>query len=167
MPPPTALTAGEVSEATAPARKLPTWGPAAPMTKSTPPTRPRNPSGVASCTIVARTMTLVVSAAPARTSSGRPSHSVRARPNPAMAAPQTVTLASRARPGRTACATGPDSAEPNSPPTAGAAVMSPRVGAAPPKWAALRAGNSANGMPRTIASRSARKTPVRIGPCGG
>src|SRR5699024_5362431 len=50
-PPVTRASGAEVSPATTPPRKLPTSGPACPITDSTAETRPRCESGVSSCTI--------------------------------------------------------------------------------------------------------------------
>lgn len=49
---------------------------------------------------------------------------------------------------------------PTTPPTDGDAAIRPRVCAAPPKCAALIAGNNAVGMPSAVALRSATSAPV-------
>src|SRR5262249_42334333 len=66
-PPLTALTVVDVRDATAPARKLPSWGTPAPTAYSADKTRPRSLSGVTPWTSAVRSTTAVTSPAPAIT----------------------------------------------------------------------------------------------------
>src|ERR1041385_7991962 len=72
--------------------------------------------------IVVRNTTLSASAAPASTRNANANHSGLARPNAARPAPHTAPATSMARPWRETWPTGPDTAAPSRPPTAGAAV---------------------------------------------
>jgi len=115
---------------------------------------------VAAATIAPRNTTVNASAAPATAS--RPSVSPRpgATAKPAKAAPQTATVASIARPWRAMCPTDPENAAPARPPAPLAVVNRPSVRGSPPNRAALIAGNSATGRPKTVALRSARNAPA-------
>src|SRR4051812_35697992 len=97
-PPDTTLKRGVDSDATVPASTSPSRGPLATTRLNTDDIRPRMWSGVSDCEIVDRHTALTLSAAPAiakRTSAGQ---SVLIRPAPAIATPQTATLASTIRP---------------------------------------------------------------------
>src|SRR5579862_5469873 len=165
IPPLTALMVGVVSEATVPDSTLPSGPPPVPMMYSTLDTRPRNSSGVTVCTIEPRYITVNVSAAPATASMARASGRRRVRPKQAIAAPQIMVPAVMPRPWRDTRAAGPDSTADSSPPTPGAALSSPRVCGEPPKCAAFRAGKSATGRPRSMASRSVRNAATSSGRC--
>src|SRR5580704_2629726 len=110
-----------------------------------------------------RKITVVVSAAPASTSSSSASQKTRAKPKQAIAAPQITTVTSIARAFAGTRPAGPDRTEPSRPPAARAVLSRPRVCGDPPKRSAFRAGNSATGKPNSVASMSKRNAAVRIG----
>jgi hypothetical protein len=162
-PPLSALITGDVSDPTTPASSDPSWPPPAPTTYSVAVTRPRNSSGVTTCTMVPRSTTVTVSAAPATASDSSVSHRPGATAKTANAAPHTVTETSIARPCLVTCVSGPDSTAVTRPPTPIAVVNNPRVRGSPPNRAALIAGNSETGSPKNVALRSARNAPASTG----
>ena len=153
-PPDTTDTVSPKALATAPASRSPRRGPPATTAICTPISRPRIPSGPANWIIVLRNTADSTSAQPAIASSTRAAGSQRTMPNPVIAAPQTSTAAMTASPWRRTRPTQPLVSAPSSAPAPGAEYSSPTVVAPPPKTVAASAGNSARGMPKTIAFRS-------------
>ena len=92
---------------------------------------------------------------PAMARKNNPSHRWSpTRPNAAMPAPHTTTAQITASPCRRTCFTHPVVSAPTSAPTAGAANRSPTTTGPPSNWVAARSGNSARGIPKTIAMMS-------------
>jgi hypothetical protein len=162
-PPVSALITGVVSDPSRPASSDPSSPPPMPATYSAAVTRPRNSSGVTVCTIVPRSTTVIVSAAPATASDSSVSHKEAASAKTANEAPHTQTAASITSPCRHTCRSGPDSTAVASPPTPMAVVNSPSVRGSPPNRSALIAGNSDVGRPKNVAFKSARNVPARTG----
>ena len=73
-----------------------------------------------------------------------------------MAAPQAMTATMTARPWRWIRLTQPVVSAPTSAPAPGAAYRKPSVAAPPPNSVVASAGNSARGMPNTMALMSIR-----------
>ena len=76
-----------------------------------------------------------------------------------IAAPQAMTAMMTARPWRWIRLTQPVVSAPTSAPAPGAAYRKPSVDAPPPKTETASAGNSARGMPNTMALMSIRYAP--------
>ena len=110
-----------MSDATAPASRLPSAGALATWASSIPETRPRISSGVAARTIAERKAALTLSAAPAKASSTSASGSAVAKPNARIARPQSAAAIATARPWRRTWLTQPESSVAASAPAYGAA----------------------------------------------
>jgi len=158
-PPETTDTVSPKAFATAPASRSPSRGPPATTAVCTPISRPRIPSGPANWMIVLRNTAENTSAAPATASSSRASGSQRATPKAVIDAPQASTATTTERPCRLTRPTQPLVSAPSRAPAPGAAYSRPTVVAPPPKTVAASAGNSARGMPNTIAFMSIRYAP--------
>ena len=124
-PPDTTDAASPKAFATAPASRSPSRGPPATTAICTPISRPRIPSGPANWMIVFRKTAEITSAQPATASSGSAAHSHGTRPNPAIAAPHTMTAKITARPCRRIRPTQPVVTAPISAPDAGCGVQQP------------------------------------------
>ena len=144
--------------ATDAASMSPSWGPLLTASTWMEVTRPRSASGVSSWTSDDRKTADSTSAPPAiaRKTSARPNENVD-RPNATIAAPQTMTAMTIARPVRRTDETQPDSSAAPNAPTAGAAASNPRPAGPVRKTSRARTGNSADGIPKIIASRSMTK----------
>ena len=82
------------------------------------------------------------------------------KPKPAIATPQMQAAIVTPSPWRRTWVIHPDASEPRSAPAAGAAYSRPSSDAPPPsRWSAI-AGNSAVGMPNTMALVSTAKIPI-------
>src|SRR5487761_1875504 len=108
--------------------------------------------------IVLRNTAEMTSAQPATASSIRAAGSQRTRPKPVIASPHTMTEMITARPCRRIRLTQPVVSAPISAPAPGAAYRKPTA-VAPPNTVVPSAGNSARGIPNTIALMSIRYAP--------
>jgi hypothetical protein len=142
--------------ATAPDSRSPIRGPPATTAICTPASRPRSSSGTASWTIVLRNTAEITSAQPAAASSTSAAGSQRTSPKPVMAAPHAMTATMTASPCRWTRLTQPVVSAPIRAPAPGAAYRKPSVEAPPPNSPVASAGNSALGMPNTMALISIR-----------
>jgi hypothetical protein len=155
-PPDTTDTWSPKAVATAPASRSPSRGPpwTTPIWMAA--SRPCSRSGTDSWMIVFRSTAEMTSAQPAMARNSRASSRFLVTPNPTMAAPQTMTAAVTARPCRRRWEIQPVVSAPTSAPAPGAAYRNPSTAAPPPNTLAAMAGNSARGMPKTMALTSIR-----------
>ena len=140
-------------------------GPPATTTMNTPCIRPRISSVAAVWRIALRNTMLIMSAAPPMARNTTASHSASARPNPTMATPHATIETTTPMPCRVTLDVHPD-VRPHSIAPSGIAANSqpsarPPPGGSPNVFSAI-SGNSARGMPKTIAMMSSRKLASRI-----
>src|SRR5699024_9297509 len=174
-PPPDAATAVPTDAAATPCATSPTRGPPATTTMNTPWSRPRISSVAESSRIAWRNAAEIMSTAPPNASAASASHSHQADPSgvatpttapkTTMATPHSATHTSTARPCRRTRGIHPENTPPITAPTLIAANSRPSAvppEAGSPKDSVAICGNSARGMPNTMAMMSTRNDASRI-----